>query len=126
MTIARNDKTKQLDRDNRFLIDDPESSFMLAYSLTKPLKLGWSYNNHGVYKFVLQEVTTTDDDNQELRIADYYKHFPRSGATPGSGNNGNSSGDSQSGGASSPGGETSGNENAGGGASDGEERTVWL
>ena len=35
------------------------------------------FNNQGIFKFVLQEVNTTDDDNQELRVADYYKHFPR-------------------------------------------------
>lgn len=77
MTLARNEKTKRMNRDDRFLIDDPESPFMLAYALTKPLKLGWTFNNHGIYKFVLQEVTTTDNDNQSMRIADYYKHFPK-------------------------------------------------
>lgn len=50
---------------------------MLAYQLTKPLKLGMAFGDDGVYKFVLQEVNTTDDDNQEERIADYYKHFPK-------------------------------------------------
>lgn len=77
MTIARNDMTVKFGRENRFLIDDPESSLMLAYLLTKPFKLGGTYNNQGVYKFVLQEVNTTDNDNQQLRIADYYKHFPK-------------------------------------------------
>ena len=77
MTLARNAYTVKLGRTNRFLIDDPESSLMLAYLLTKPLKLGWTFNDKGVFKFVLQEVNTTDDDNQELRIADYYKHFPK-------------------------------------------------
>ena len=33
------------------------------------------YGGKGVYKFVLQEVNTTDDDNEELGIADYWKHF---------------------------------------------------
>lgn len=50
---------------------------MLAYLLTKPLKMGWTYNERGVFKFVMQEVQTTDDDNVELGIADYYKHFPK-------------------------------------------------
>ena len=27
--------------------------------------------------FVMTEVNTEDDDNFELRVADYYKHFPR-------------------------------------------------
>lgn len=52
---------------------------VIAYSLTKPLKLNNVFNNNGVYKFVLQEVNSTDDDNFELMIADYYKHFPKDG-----------------------------------------------
>lgn len=80
VTIARNECTAKLNRENRFIIDDPDSEIKLAYLLTKPLKLGWSYNNEGVYKFVLQEVTATDNDNFELSIADYYKHFPRNPA----------------------------------------------
>lgn len=81
MTIARNAKTVRMNRDNRFLIDDVASPEPLAYALTKPLKLGWSYNDLGCFKFVLQEVTRTENDNLELRIADYYKHFPRSQST---------------------------------------------
>ena len=77
ITIGRNPYSAKLDRQMRFLIDDPLSEHMLAYALTKPLKFSGVYNDRGVFKFVLQEVVTTDDDNQELRIADYYKHFPR-------------------------------------------------
>lgn len=75
MTIAKNSETSKFERTNRFLIDEPSSKDKLAYALTKPLKVGWTYNNQGVYAFVLQEVTTTDDDNQELGVADYYKYF---------------------------------------------------
>ena len=77
VTIARNIHTAKLGRNNRFLIDDPDTGFPLAYLLTKPLKMGWTYNNMGVYKFVMQEVQTTADDNTELGIADYYLHFPK-------------------------------------------------
>ncbi|MBP5463314.1 MAG: hypothetical protein J6Y20_14505 [Lachnospiraceae bacterium] len=84
MTLARNSETVRLNRKNRFIIDDEESTRPLAYLLTKPLKLGWSFNQQGVFKFVLQEVTTTDDDNLDLRIADYYLHFPKqTDANPG-------------------------------------------
>lgn len=79
VTIARTDYTKKLGRENRFLIDDPESELKLAYTLSKPFKLTGTYNNQGVYKFVLQEVETTDNDNQDMMIADYYKAFPESG-----------------------------------------------
>ena len=77
ITIARNEFTAKLDRQDRFLIDDMESKHMLAYTLSKPLKFAGVYGENGVYKFVMQEVNTTDDDNQELGIADYYKHFKR-------------------------------------------------
>lgn len=77
MTIARNNDTVNFARNYRFLIDDPESSEMNAYLLTKPLKVGKTYNGHGVYSFVLQEVVSTDNDNFELGIADYYLHFPK-------------------------------------------------
>lgn len=76
ITIAKNEHTAKLNRENRFLVDDPDSGLLLAYQLTKPFKLSGIYNGDGVYKFVLQEVTGTKDDNQELGIADYYKHFP--------------------------------------------------
>lgn len=35
-----------------------------------------SFGDDGVYKFVLQEVTATGDDNFDLMIANYYKYFP--------------------------------------------------
>lgn len=80
ITIARNECTTKLGRKHRFIVDDPDSEMKLAYVLSKPLKLGWTFNNDGVYKFVLQEVTATDFDNLELSIADYYKHFPKNPA----------------------------------------------
>lgn len=77
MTIAKNEDTVKFSRESRFLIDDPESQIKLSYLLTKPLKVGMVYNTDGVYSFVLQEVVSTDDDNHELGIADYYKYFPK-------------------------------------------------
>lgn len=85
LTIARNEHTVKFNREDRFLIDDPESDHKLAYLLTKPLKLGATFNNKGVFKFVLQEVTATEDDNHELGIADYYKHFPKASVEDGNG-----------------------------------------
>lgn len=76
LTIARDDYTVRLDRENRFLIDDLDSQTVLAYRLTKPFKLGGSFNGNGVLNFVLTECNTEDTDNLELRIANYYKYFP--------------------------------------------------
>lgn len=77
MTLSRTPETLKFNRQSRFIIDDPASQEQLAYALSKPLRMGMTYNDNGVFKFVMQEVVTTDDDNLELRIADYYKHFPR-------------------------------------------------
>lgn len=80
--LARNKETVRLDRSNRFIIDDVDSPRPLAYALTKPLKLGGVYNKTGVFKFVLQEVVTTDDDIIDGGIADYYQHFVDSTPEP--------------------------------------------
>ena len=77
MTIGRNEDTIKFTREMRFIIDDPFSERKLAYLLTKPLKVGKTYKNQGVYSFVLQEVVSTADDNLRLGIADYFKHFPK-------------------------------------------------
>lgn len=78
VTIARNEKTVNFSRENRFLIDDKDSDIKMAYQLTKPLKLGWTYGEDGIYKFVLQEVQATEDDNHKLGIADFFKYYPKS------------------------------------------------
>ena len=91
MTIGRNPDTIKFARDYRFLIDDPDSLEMNAYLLTKPLKVGKTYNGQGVYSFVLQEVVSTDNDNFELGIANYYLHFPKDGITNDNNNDDNSS-----------------------------------
>ncbi len=77
VTIARSEETVKLGRENRFLIDDYDSPTVLAYRLSKPFKLGGSFNNNGVLRFVMQECNTEDSDNFELHIANYYKYFPR-------------------------------------------------
>ena len=44
LTLAKDEYSIQLNRNNRFLIDDYDSKNVLAYRLTKPFKLGGSYN----------------------------------------------------------------------------------
>lgn len=80
MTIGKNEHTVKFGRENRFLIDDPDSTNKLCYALSKPLKVGKHYAGEGVYMFVLREVSSTNDDNMELGITNYYKFFPRSGS----------------------------------------------
>ena len=78
-----------LNRQSRFLIDDPDVTNKLAYELTKPVKRGSVYDGHGTFIFVLKEASETEYDNDELGIADYYRHFPEekaahAGVQPGS------------------------------------------
>lgn len=75
--IARDRYTLQFNRENRFLIDDYDSKNVLAYRLTKPFKLGGSFNGSGVLNLVMQECNTEDTDNFDLHIANYYKFFPK-------------------------------------------------
>lgn len=77
MMISKNEDTSSFKRGDRFLIDDPSADVLLAYELTKPLKLNGVYDGVGVFGFVLHEVNATDDDNHYLRIADYHKYYPK-------------------------------------------------
>lgn len=79
VTLPKDLETLALDRDVRFIIDDYAAPHPLAYRLTKPFKLGGSYDDNGVVIFVMTECNTEYDDNIELHIADYYKYFPREG-----------------------------------------------
>lgn len=77
MTVTKDDFSLRLCRESRFIIDDYNTPNPLAYRLTKPYKLGGSYGDDGVLRFVLSECNTEADDNLDLHIADYYTYFPR-------------------------------------------------
>ena len=79
MTIARNPYTVKFNRKSRFLVDDDGSDYYLSFDLSKPLKVGHTYNGKGVFKYVLSESNSSDFDNMELGIADYYMYFPEGG-----------------------------------------------
>lgn len=74
VTVGKDSDTIELDRGKRFLIDDADSDAVLAYQITKPNKLYNIYDNKGVFRFILNEVNRTDNDNIELRVADYYNN----------------------------------------------------
>lgn len=76
VTVGKDKDTDKLVRGQRFLIDDLDSPQVLAYQITKPNKLYSVYNGEGVFRFILNEVNLTDNDNVELRIADYYSWHP--------------------------------------------------
>ena len=76
ITIGKDSDTNKLSRGRRFLVDDMDARDVLAYQITKPNKLFNVYNGHGVFRFILNEVNLTDNDNVKLRIADYYNWHP--------------------------------------------------
>ena len=76
ITIARDEDTIKLERGKRFLVGDVESGNVLAYQITKPNHLFNVYNNKGVFRYILNEVNVTDDDNIGLCVADYYNWKP--------------------------------------------------
>lgn len=81
VTLPKDEETLALGRDARFIIDDYNAPNPLAYRLTKPFKLGGSYDDDGVVIFVMTECNSEFDDNPVLHIADYYKYFPREEST---------------------------------------------
>lgn len=76
ITICKDADTIELCRGKRFLVDDLDAEAPLAYQITKPNKLFNVYDGQGVFRFILNEVNMTDDDNVELRIADYFNWKP--------------------------------------------------
>jgi len=73
VTVPKDSDTIKLRRGNRFLIDDVDTGEVLAYQITKPNRLYNIFNNKGIFRYILKEVNPTDNDNLELRIADYYQ-----------------------------------------------------
>lgn len=73
VTLPKDFDTVNLRRGNRFLIDDVDTGEVLAYQITKPNRLYNIFNNKGIFRYILKEVNLTDNDNLELRIADYYQ-----------------------------------------------------
>ena len=77
VTIGKDTETSQISRGKRFLIDDMDSKDVLAFEVTKPNKMFNVFNGKGVFRFIMGESNLTDNDNTQLRIADYYSWKPR-------------------------------------------------
>ena len=71
LLIGKNQYTQKFRRGSRFLIDDPDNVQHLAYEITKPNRMYSTFDDKGVYQFLLREVNTTNSDNLELGVADY-------------------------------------------------------
>lgn len=83
VTIGKDSETSQISRGKRFLIDDMDSKDVLSFEVTKPNKMFNVFNGKGVFRFIMGESNLTDNDNVQLRIADYYSWKPKTDrATP--------------------------------------------
>lgn len=71
--VPKDSDTVKLRRGNRFLIDDLDTDEVLAYEITKPNRFYNNFNGEGIFRYILKEVNITDNDNIELRVADYYQ-----------------------------------------------------
>lgn len=76
ITIGKDSETNYIKRGMRFVVDDLDTTDPLVYQVTKPNRLFSIFNGEGVFRYILNEVNSTDDDNLELRIADYYTWLP--------------------------------------------------
>lgn len=73
--LAKDEETRQLHRDQRFLIDDEDvtgKGDVVAYEVTKIYRAGNLYRGEGTYRYILEECVRTARDNTDLLIADYY------------------------------------------------------
>lgn len=76
VTVGKDEDTLELDRGIRFLIDDTDVSKPLAYQITKENRFFNLYEGDGVFRYILNEVVLTANDNIKERIADYTKWMP--------------------------------------------------
>lgn len=76
VTVGKDEDTISLTRGLRFLIDDSDVDDPLAYEITKPNRFFNSYEGEGVFRFILNEVVRTDNDNIREQIADYNNWMP--------------------------------------------------
>lgn len=73
VTMPKDEETVLIDRDDRFLIDDPDAHDIQAFEVTKLNRISSVYNGHGICVHMLVESPRNDNvDNYELMIANYY------------------------------------------------------
>lgn len=78
VTMPRDNETALIDRDDRFLIDDPKAEDIQAFEVTKLNRASSVYNGHGIYVHMLVESPRNDEvDNYDLMIANYYDRIKK-------------------------------------------------
>lgn len=76
VTVGKDADTVRMARGMRFLIDNSDSEEVLAYQITKPNRFFSTYEEGGVFRFILNEVPLTKNDNIQKRIADFNNWMP--------------------------------------------------
>lgn len=76
VTVGKDKDTLELNRGLRFLIDDSDVDRPLAYQITKANRFFNLYEGEGVFRFILNEVVLTENDNISERIGDYNSWMP--------------------------------------------------
>lgn len=76
VTIGRDADSLELSRGLRFIIDDEDTSSPSAYQITKANRFFNTYDGEGVFRFILNEVVLTANDNIAEHIADYNSWMP--------------------------------------------------
>lgn len=77
ITMPRDTETAKIKRGDRFIIDDPIASDPLAYELTKPNRVSYTFTDQseGIYIHMFVESPVQPDDNLDLMIANYYSRM---------------------------------------------------
>lgn len=76
VTVGKDEDTMELNRGLRFLVDDTDIETPSAYQITKSNRFFNLYEGEGVYRYILNEVVLTKNDNIAERIADYTSWMP--------------------------------------------------
>lgn len=76
VTIGRDEDTLELSRGLRFIIDDKDVASPSAYQITKANRFFDTYEGEGVFRFILNEVVLTANDNIAEQIANYDNWMP--------------------------------------------------
>lgn len=77
VTMPRDEQTVRIMRGDRFILDDPDVLDPLAFRVTKPNRVSYTYmQEKGVFITMMEECNIeAGDDNLDLRIANYYSRI---------------------------------------------------
>lgn len=76
LTMPRDEETVLINRNARFIIDDPDATEPQTFELSKINRTGKVFNGHGIFVHMMTENGfNPKTDSKELMIADYYNRI---------------------------------------------------